>query len=205
MTDKTQGNITQQTYDQIALMYAQANAQMPANVLAAAQKFLEMGSPDGLCLDLGCGAGQDLAWFEQHHLNILGADLSAGMLAQARRVTSFPLAQMDMLSLGFAEGSFAGIWCSAALLHLPKADALLALREMRRVLRQDGILDIAVQQGEGEGLEVNPYNGAGQRFFARYSLTEMSNLLAGTGFAVLETETTSRSPRTWLRFVARRL
>jgi ubiquinone/menaquinone biosynthesis C-methylase UbiE len=196
-------SVTQQTYDLIAPEYARANAQMPANVLAAAQKFREVVPEAGLCLDLGCGPGQDTVWFEQHGLDIFGADLSTGMLAQARKVTTRPLAQMDMLSLGFEDGVFSGIWCSAALLHLPKADAPLALREMRRILRKDGILDLAIQQGEGEGLEVNPYNSEGKRFFARYSLDEMSNLLARAGFTVFETETTSRGPRTWLRFVAR--
>jgi ubiquinone/menaquinone biosynthesis C-methylase UbiE len=196
-------SVTQATYDLIAPAFAQVNAQMPENMLAAAQKFLEVVPRNGLYLDLGCGAGRDMAWFTARHLNIMGADLSAGMLAEARKIVSCPLAQMDMLSLSFAEDSFAGIWCSAALLHLPKADAPLALREMHRILRKDGILDLAIQQGEGEGLEVNPYNSEGKRFFARYSPDEMSNLLARAGFTVFETETTSRGPRTWLRFVAR--
>jgi ubiquinone/menaquinone biosynthesis C-methylase UbiE len=196
-------NITQQTYDQIAPMYAQANAQMPANVLATAQKFLEMGSPDGLYLDLGCGPGQDMAWFGRQQIKIFGADLSAGMLAQARKITARPLVQMNMLALGFAEATFTGIWCSAALLHLPKAEAPLALREMRRVLRPGGLLALFIQQGEGEKLESNPYFDKALRFFARYSLEEMSKILVEAGFSVIETEVIPSERRTWLQFLAR--
>jgi ubiquinone/menaquinone biosynthesis C-methylase UbiE len=195
--------ITQVTYDQIAPSFAQVNTKMPENLIVEAQQFLNHIARNGLCLDLGCGAGRDSAWFGQHGLKMVGADFSIGMLAQSRKIVSCPLVQMDMRALGFANHSFAGIWCNASLLHLPKVEAPLALQEMYRVLCDDGILDLAVQQGEEEGLEINPYDGNAQRFFARYHLDEMSKLLAENGFVVLESETIPLPNRTWLRFVAR--
>jgi SAM-dependent methyltransferase len=197
-------NITQATYDRIAPEFARVNAAMPENMLAEAQRVIDLVPRPGLCLDLGCGAGRDLAWFEQHGLNLFGADLSAGMLAQARQATSRPLVQMDMLKLGFADQAFAGLWCNAALLHLPKALAPQALQEMWRVLRPGGILKLAVQAGEGEQFEVNPYQaGLGERFFARYQLEEMTQLLTTQGFIVLETDQVF-SHREWLRFLTQR-
>ena len=111
-------NITRTTYDQIAPAFARINAEMSENVLLAARKFIEIVPKKELCLDLGCGTGRDIAWFEQHQLRMIGADFSAGMLVQAKRVTTRPLVQMDMRKLGFAEQVFSGIWCNAALLHL---------------------------------------------------------------------------------------
>jgi ubiquinone/menaquinone biosynthesis C-methylase UbiE len=197
-------NVTQATYDKIAPEFARVNATMPENMLAEAQRYIEIVPRPGLYLDLGCGTGRDLAWFEQHDLNLFGADLSAGMLDQARQVTSRPLAQMDMLNLGFADQAFTGVWCNAALLHLPKALAPQALQEMWRVLRPGGILNIAIQAGAGEQFEVNPYEaGLGERFFARYQMDEMTHLLTAQGFIVLETEKVF-AHKEWLRFLTRR-
>jgi ubiquinone/menaquinone biosynthesis C-methylase UbiE len=194
--------ITQQTYDQIAPLFAETHGKMPESVFPELQKFLEIVPRNGLCLDLGCGPGRDIAWLESQQLKMVGADFSAGMLTEARKIVACPLAQMDMLSLGFANQSFNGLWCNAALLHLPKREAPHALKEMCRVLCNDGILGIAIQQGESEGLEINPYNNSGERFFARYNLDEMTRLLTENGFTVMAARVVESSNRTWLRFVA---
>lgn len=198
-------DLTRSTYDRIAPAFAEVNAEMSENLLAAAQKFLTLVPENSLCLDLGCGSGRDSAWFAQHPLRMIGVDFSLGMLLQARDKVSCPLAQMDMRQTGFAAGAFAAIWCNAALLHLPKAEAPLALGEMRRVLAPGGLLDLSVQQGRGEQLEPNPYvPEQGERFFARYTLPEMLDLLATAGFTALETLEISYHQRTWLRLVARK-
>jgi len=50
----------------------------------------------------------------------------------------------DIRALPFAEGSFSGVECHHVLEHLERDDAPVALREMHRVLRKGGTLDIAV-------------------------------------------------------------
>jgi ubiquinone/menaquinone biosynthesis C-methylase UbiE len=196
-------DITQATYDQIAPTFAEVNAKISENMLLAAQNFLEYIPEKGLCLDLGCGTGRDSAWFEQHRLKMISADFSLGMLVQARQIASWPLVQMDMRQLGFADHVFAGIWCNAALLHILKTEAPLVLKEMNRVLCKDGILDLSIQKGMGEQFETNPYvSEQGQRFFARYDLPEITQLLETSGFTILETAEITFNKRTWLRFIA---
>lgn len=196
-------NITRATYDQIAPVFAEIQAKMSENLLLAAQKFLEYIPKNGLCLDLGCGTGRDSAWFEHHQLKVIGTDFSMGMLAQARKTVTCPLAQMDMRQTGFAKQVFAGIWCNAALLHLPKAEVPQALSEMRRILCKDGILDLSIQKGTGEQFEPNPYaSEQGQRFFARYDLPEITKILETSGFVICESLETSYNQRTWLRLIA---
>ena len=87
------------------------------------------------------------------------------MLSQARQVTRVPLCQMDMRFLGFASNKFQAVWCCAALLHLPKAEAPGALAEIARVLFSGGFFSLSVQKGSGEVLERNPYFGDDERFF----------------------------------------
>ena len=174
-------------YAQVAPRYAQVNAAMPPALQRAAEQFLaELNAsarePHPRILDLGCGAGRDLAWLEAHEANGIGLDLSRSMLEQARRVTAAALVQGDMSRLPFADGCFRGVWCSAALLHLPKAMAPAALAEFRRVLQPGGLCFIAVKHGTGEGWEAESYGLPAPRFFACYLPEELARLLTDAGF-----------------------
>lgn len=197
-------------YDRIAPDFAARNAGMPAEYsdvlgprLLRAAGRLAAPAPVRV-LDVGCGAGRDMAWLEAQGASVVGVDLSAGMLAQARPRARGPLLQMDMRRLAFASGLFHAVWCSASLLHLPKADAPFALAEMRRVLVPGGVLMVALHAGEGEGWEPSAYAGPVERFFARYTLEEAEALLASTGFAVHERGESAAGTRRWLRFLATR-
>ncbi len=76
---------------------------------------------------------------------------------------------------------------------------------MQRVLVPGGALVLAVQEGETEGWESTPAGstlGIVERFFARYSATAITQLLAGSGFRVLEQGRSPAATRTWLQFLA---
>lgn len=197
-------DLNRAAYDQIAPQYARKNSTFSEYMLAAAERMLVnvSGSPLPI-LDLGCGAGRDLSWFETHGARAMGADLSTGMLALARQAAHSPLAQMDMRFLGFESASFAGVWCIAALLHLPHAFAPVALAEMARVLAPGGSLYLCVQKGSGEGNEPTPYDENIQRFYASYESEEMSAYLHQAGFTILNTGENFRN-RPWLWFDAQK-
>jgi ubiquinone/menaquinone biosynthesis C-methylase UbiE len=188
-------------YDQIAPEFARRNAAMPPELSVAADHFLRSVGSEARILDLGCGPGRDTSWFQTHGVTVIGADLSAGMLDQARRQVDGPLLQMNMQEPGFCDGSFQGVWCNAALLHIPKCDTPRVLAQIRRVLVSGGRLFLSVQLGTGEGWEKWPY-GSVERWFARYNQEEMAGLIVDSGFML---ETTTSSPaglRRWLQFFA---
>jgi ubiquinone/menaquinone biosynthesis C-methylase UbiE len=195
-------NHMQAVYDQIAEEFASVNANMPPGLTADADRFLDLVGPSAHVLDLGCGAGRDMAWLESHGATVVGTDLSAGMLAQARLQAHGSLVQADMCRLPFQTGCFQGVWCCAALLHLPKADAPRALAEIRRVLGSGGALFLAVQEGMGEGWEpTTRYGEPIERFFARYRTEELTTLLVDTGFAIRDHSANSAESRHWLSFM----
>ncbi len=191
----------QGAYDAIAAQYAVINAAMPQALMNAAARFLTLAGPSARVLDVGCGAGRDMAWFERHGVPVTGIDLSRGMLLQARSQVQGQLLQMDMRRLAFRAASYDGVWCSASLLHLPKDEVPTTLAEFGRVLRPKGVLFLAVQEGTGEQWERGPY-GAVDRLFARYSPAEMTTLLSGGGFTVHEQASDEAGTRRWLQFVA---
>ncbi|MBN1978843.1 MAG: class I SAM-dependent methyltransferase [Anaerolineae bacterium] len=195
-------NHLQAAYDQIAEGFADVTADMPPELILAAEQFLGITRPGALILDLGCGAGRDMAWFESQGATVVGSDLSAGMLAQARLRARGNLVQADMRRLPFQTGCFRGVWCCAAILHLPKADAPRALAETHRILSPGGALFLAVQEGMGEGWErTTRYGEPIERFFARYRAEEMTALLVEGDFALRDHTANSAGSRHWLNFM----
>jgi SAM-dependent methyltransferase/8-oxo-dGTP pyrophosphatase MutT (NUDIX family) len=190
----------QAAYDAVAPQYAVQNAAL-APVVQPLAEALAKRVADRLLLDLGCGAGRDLAWFRQAGVRAVGMDLSAGMLGQANKLTPGPLVQGTLTALPFGDGVCAGVWCVAALLHLPHAVIDGALREMRRVLVPGGGLYLGVAEGDGESWEAGVY-GEVERFFAYYRPDEFGLRMAQAGFRV-EAQTSDVTPRRrWMGFFA---
>jgi len=129
----------QAAYDQIVWAYAARNhGTLADNLITLAARLVQHTGRSAHIIDVGCGTGRDMAWFESHGLTVTGIDLSSGMLAYARGQVSGHLLAMNMCHLGFCHASFDGAWCCAALLHVPKRDAAHALGEIRRVLKSGG-------------------------------------------------------------------
>lgn len=192
---------TSAAYDRIAADYAARNAAMPPNLLDVGARFLARAGPGRHVLDVGCGAGRDMAWLEAQGAEVIGVDLSTGMLAQAQPSVRGRLLRMTMRHLAFRSGHFAGVWCMASLLHLPKAEAPGVLAEIRRVLTPGGVLALGLQEGTGEGWEHGPYPDV-ERFFARYTAEEAETLLTAARFDVLERRRDDTGARRWRTFLA---
>lgn len=195
--------LTRPIYDQIAADFAAQTQQVSPGLSASAQAFVQAMPPQARLLDLGCGPGRDLAFFAAHGLRTFGLDLSRGMLRLAKHTTPSALMQGDMLNLPLPTNTLDGIWCCAALLHLPRALTPQALNEMRRTLRPDGLLFLSVKHGQGEGMESDPSNNWPARFYTRYTMEEMADLLIGAKFILLEQNYDETPRNRWLRFLAK--
>jgi ubiquinone/menaquinone biosynthesis C-methylase UbiE len=193
-------------YDRVSARFAEANAEMPVSVRESAECFLnEIGSPARI-LELGCGHGRDVAWFEAHGINVVGADLSSGMLAEATTRAHGPFLQLDMRHLAFGSDAFSGVWCNAAILHLPKVEVRAALCGIRRVLVPQGLLFVSIQVGEDETWESVCYAQTVDRFFARYAVGEFRLALESAGFAVIDQCDLCEGPkRHWAHYLSRRV
>ena len=172
---------------------------------ALARHMVDYEVSERRILELGCGHGRDAAWFEAHGLEVVAADLSAGMLAETRRRVAGPIVQLDMCALALRDGIFDGVWCDAAMLHLPKAFAPVALCEVRRVLKPRGIVFVSIQVGDAEVWETGAYDGPGARFFARYAPAEVGALIENAGFQLIEDHESYGGPRRkWAHYFASR-
>lgn len=137
--------------------------------------------------DLGCGPGHIGAYLSARGVDVVGIDLSAGMVAQARR--SFPDLQFthgDMTALDLPDGAWAGIVCFYALIHLPRSRVPLALAEMYRTMVSGGGLLLSAHGGVGSLHATEMLEHAVSLDATLFSLPELVELTEAAGFAVTE-------------------
>jgi SAM-dependent methyltransferase len=105
----------------------------------------------GPVLDLGCGPGQVGGYLAARGVEVIGVDVSEGMLTVARRrIANLSLARSDMRSLPFRSRSCSGVVAFYSVQHLPRAAIGELCSELRRVLAPGGIVILATHLGEGE-------------------------------------------------------
>ncbi|HXH20665.1 MAG TPA: acylphosphatase [Dehalococcoidia bacterium] len=159
------------------------------------QRFRDLLEPGARVLDLGCGPGIDAGSLTDLGLEVTGLDLTRSMLLVARgRGKVRALVEGDCRHLPFRGHLFDGVWASASLLHLPKAQVDAALREARRVLRDGGLICTFMKMGDWDGIMTQEERGGGgavrgDRYFAHYDPAEWLGHLRVAGFEPQEQHT----------------
>jgi ubiquinone/menaquinone biosynthesis C-methylase UbiE len=165
-----------------------------------------------LILETGCGLGHDGHELLRSGYRVVETDIAPGQLAQARalqesggfgEVSDHLLA--DAEHLPFASGSFDGAFMVASLHHLP--DPLVALREIRRVLRRGGVLVLGTEPNSwqnhtiyplgklflkaarrltGKDIDVEEMVSEADKLTEGFSRGELRGLLRDAGFTAIE-------------------
>jgi SAM-dependent methyltransferase len=192
---------TRETYDKVAARFLE-NCRDRTPIAPWLERFARRVGAGAAVLDLGAGPGFDSAELRRFGLSPISLDLSLGMLRAGLREFPGPRVRGDARHLPFPDGSLAGVWANASLLHLPAADAATALRQVRRVLRRYGVLHVSVKSGAGAGWESERYGEP--RWFQYWSETDLDTLLAQSGFEITESWANSTPRADWLVRHARR-
>ncbi|MGH3416171.1 MAG: class I SAM-dependent methyltransferase [Actinocrinis sp.] len=192
-------------YAVIADAYAGKWGNTPQWMEAEMARLRGLLAPGSRVADIGCGPGHHTQALRGLGLNATGFDLSAEMLAS---VGTPGVVQANMLALPVADAAFDAVWCSAALLHIPRPSVPAALAEFARVLRPGGEMSLAVAEGDGEAWERVPYDLPGvedvRRYYVLHRLEPLSELLEAAGFAVRDDHSRCATQRNWLHIHARR-
>jgi SAM-dependent methyltransferase len=156
-------------YDAIAGEYARLRRdELAARPLARAMLgvFAEVTRDAGLgpVADLGCGPGQVTAFLHALGVDIYGVDLSAEMVALARREhPGLRYERASMSRLGLGDGALGGIVAWYSVIHTPQEELGELFAEFHRLVRPGGHVLLAFQVGDapprrefGTSLEVHP-------------------------------------------------
>jgi ubiquinone/menaquinone biosynthesis C-methylase UbiE len=104
---------------------------------AAAMQLLEPGS---LVVELGCGPGVPTGQLVTEHHQLIGVDLSASQLSQARvNVPAALLVLADMSHVEFASSGVDAVLAFYSIIHLPRDDQVRVMAAVARWLRPGGV------------------------------------------------------------------
>ena len=175
-------------------------------------RFAEHFSAGQHILDLGCGNGRDLRYFEEKGLKVTGLDLSKGQLSVvSQRAVSVPsIVQGDVANLPFRDNIADGAIIVATLHHLPEPEQrAMALNEAYRCLRPGGLCLAGVWAAEQPKFRENigqakhefqhdwepgdmlldwkmPDGRIFKRYYHLFSEKEFDKMLAATDFEIAE-------------------
>lgn len=103
--------------------------------------------PGERILDIGCGNARDIIFIVQMGAQVVGVDISEGMVKAAQEevksksIKGVTLQVGDATALDFSDAYFDKVLCSEVVEHIP--NAAKAFSEMRRVLKTGGRLVIS--------------------------------------------------------------
>lgn len=192
-----------ETYNKIAKQYAQyTETELMQYQLSKFASVL----PGKKVLDAGCGAGRDVAYLSEDGLDVIGIDISEGILEEAKkRYPKLKFKPMDFYNMKFKDKSFDGIWCMAGLIHTDRNDIPKVLKEFSRVLNENGILYIAVVEGTGEQ-EIKKEKYANEpRTYVYFKQDEIEKYLTDAGFQIMDSEVSDSNNKKWVEIFARKI
>ncbi len=143
----------QNSYDRVAEDYAKQFGdeltKKPFDCRMLDRLVEKVGKQETIC-DFGCGSGHIAGYLSRRGAKVCGIDLSPEMVKQARRLNpEISFRQGNMLDLKeFADDSFGGIAAFYSIIHVSRDYVIDALREMKRVLRPEGLLLLTFHIGQ---------------------------------------------------------
>jgi SAM-dependent methyltransferase len=138
--------------------------------------------------DLGCGSGHIGAHLQSLGLQVIGIDLSPGMVDEARRrYPQVPYEVGDMQDLKLGKDSLGGIVALYSIIHLRRENLVDAFRGMSHVLKRGGLLLVAFHRGQGELHEDEELGFPVSFDCTLFEPEEVAGAMEKAGLAVAET------------------
>jgi len=146
------------SYDTVAPSYAELVQDGATAEPETFDLFAKLAS--GPVIDVGCGPGRTTGLLHERGLEVIGIDLSPGMIEIARRdhpELDFRVGSMTELDL--PDGEVAGVLSWWSIIHLPRDVVPQAFAEFHRVLAAGGVLMLGFHVGEESTHKTSGYGG----------------------------------------------
>ena len=195
-------------YDASAEAYRDGTFTMPAAIGDLVSRFVARVSAGSRVLEIGSGPGRDALALEALGISVRRTDVSAGFVALLT-AAGHPADRLDPLTDDLADperggAAYDGVWASACLLHVARADLPVVLRRLAEVTRAGGTLHVSLKEGDGEAWSTHG-NVAAPRLFVFWRERPLREALEGAGWSVDElTRNDGQRGDRWLEVLATR-
>jgi SAM-dependent methyltransferase len=191
-----------------------AEANMPTEFVAEIISLLPAGTT---IVELGCGKGNDAAYFAQHGYSVLAIDFSQVMIQRnAERYRHLPTLTFQVANIDqpfpWENDSFGAVYARLSLHYFSDAVTKAVFQEIHRILKPEGLLAFLCKSvhdslyGQGEKIEQDMFMREGhvRHFFSE----DYAKACLGEGFKVetLQSGAASLNGRTagFVKVIARK-
>jgi SAM-dependent methyltransferase len=148
-------------------------------------RFAERVRGRGPVCDLGCGPAQIARYLRDRGVDAFGVDLSAGMLAQARRLNpDLQFLQASMLALGLRSETLAGVAAFYSIIHIARSKVVEALANKRAEYCNRAACFCLLFTWAGRQSSRRIVRQAGQSRYRPFTSDEMRGYFEGRGVTV---------------------
>ena len=152
-------------------------------------------------LDYGCGIGTEMAWLRKQGFLVEGVEGALEfVLAARRRCPGAPILHARFESVSLPTGRCDGIWCNAALIHVPPQELSRQLEKLSRALKPGGLLGLTLAWGRAKGFIRRDWIPG--RYIAAYSRREAVTLFRGWGVEMLKVTAGDGRQGRWIQLLA---
>ena len=102
-------------------------------------------------LDVGFGSGRDMLYFRSKGYEVMGIDVEPAFVEHAKEL-GLNAVVGDALSF-VSDYKFDGIWACASLLHLSKDGIATAIKHLKTLLNDEGVLFVSLKEGDAETID----------------------------------------------------
>ena len=175
-------------------------------------QFVSLLKPGAAVLDLGCGAGVKSKYLSEKGLQVNGIDFAEKMIELARKnVPQAEFSVLDIHDLDNLGKTFDGILAQAVLLHIPKKEIQTIFEIIKRALRPNGYLYVAVKhvnpgEPEEEVRTEHDYGYEYSRFFSYFTVDELKKYFNMAGMTVCYERLNDPEPgkRAWIQVIGQK-
>lgn len=174
------------TYNAIANKYIK-EAEEDWKDKAYVDNFLNYLKNGSSILDIACGTGELLEYYNDKGFIATGIDISKEMVDISKsRVPNANVINMNLYNLDKLEEKFDAISATFILVHIPKEKIDEVINKISERLNRDGIFFTVFTTSLKEGIQEEPLDSNYKYYAVNYSKEEIYSILTNNGFEILE-------------------
>jgi SAM-dependent methyltransferase len=169
----------------------------PSRFLKRFASLLPLG---GRVLDYGCGTGEEMAWLRGRGFQVEGVEGALEfVLAARRRCPGIRILHARFERVPLPPARYDGVWCNAALIHVPPSELARQLEKLETALKPAGWLGLTLAWGRAKQFLRRDWIPG--RYLAAYTQAEALALLKGWKVSWRKTMTGDGRSGRWIQIL----